>query len=186
MASLIEKFSDLFRSQKANSVFIAVDELNNSIIAAENVTIPPEHIAIISKTNSIILFELEDEKFEKFKESILAKYANAIDQDKRKFLRYDIEHNNVIPRQKEKFTIDFIQTTFFPFVERERIPPACEITFEKEINDRKAWRRSSQLIANPTTSTSDKRFSIKGNLRYFLLSTNPLTLNSTNKNTIKK
>ena len=186
MASLIEKFSELFRSRKANSVFIAVDELNNSIIAVENVTIPPEHIAIISKTNSIILFELEDEKFEKFKESVLAKYANAIDQDKRKFIRYDIEHNNVIPRQKERFTIDFVQNTFLPFVERERIPPACEITFEKEINAQKALQKSSQLIANPTTFPSDKRLSIKGNLQYFLLSTNPLTLDSTNKKSIKK
>ena len=150
------------------------------------VLISPKHIAIISKTNSIILFELEDEKFEKFKESILAKYANAIDQDKRKFLRYVIEHNNIIPQQKEKFAIDFVQTTFLPFVERERMPPAYEITFEKEINDRKALRKSSQLIANPTTSTSDKRFHIKGNLQYFLLATNSLTLNLTNKTYYKE
>lgn len=181
--SLIEKFNDLFKSHQASCIFIAIDDTDKKILAAQIIQIPWEHIAVVDNVESYVLFECQNESFEKFKEVVLSKYQNAINQDKRRFIRYDIEDNNTIPQQNKLSAIDYVENLFLPFAEEAQMIPCRDITFLEEINERRALKKNDSLLKKPS-----EPLKICANLSYFLSSIRLLKPDTSkgNHNTIKK
>lgn len=170
---LIDKFNNMFRSHQANSIFIAIDDTDKSVLDAKVVNIPPENIIHTEDgSKSVVLFELEDDKFERFKESQLIKFKNAPNQDKRRFLRFDIEDSYTIPKVNKRSHRNYVQDVFLPFAEEAQIPASRDTTFEEELKTRK-YLLDNISPKQHKISPPMKLLSVKYNLKYFLLMSTP-------------
>lgn len=185
MASLIDKFTEIFKSvPRACSIFIAINEISKKVIDAHIEEIPSDYIAYLpDQKKPFILFQHADDTFEQFKDILLKNEYQ--DNNIRRFLRYDIEDTKTIPRQGKKNDKEYVQHLFLPFVIENCLQSTSDISFQAEIDTRRQ-SRDKKILTHPLLNKNKQGIDLQQIIRN-LREAKPLPNNKTgNNNSLKK